>query len=98
MGANFTHQVCTRRRAAHSLVTSGVYSLERHPSYLGFFLFALGAQLALGNPLSAALGTAAMNKFFKERVDFEEHFLEHFFGEEFLAYKRATFSFADYLL
>lgn len=98
MGINFTHQVSTRKKTNHILITSGIYSIERHPSYLGFFVFALGIQLTLGNYISGILSLVVMNKFFKDRVNFEENYLEHFFGEEFRKYKQSTFSFADYLI
>merc|ERR1712070_1256613 len=35
--ANFTHIVRLRRVATHQLVTGGVYSLCRHPGYVGWF-------------------------------------------------------------
>ena len=49
---NFTHLIRTERAQAHQLVRHGVYSLMRHPSYCGWFLWALGTQLLLVNPTS----------------------------------------------
>ena len=49
---NFTHLIRTERAQEHQLVRHGVYSLMRHPSYCGWFLWALGTQLLLVNPTS----------------------------------------------
>ncbi|PWN33903.1 ICMT-domain-containing protein [Meira miltonrushii] len=49
---NFSHEVATRKRDDHKLVTDGIYRISRHPSYAGFFYWALGTQIMLGNPLS----------------------------------------------
>lgn len=98
LGSNFTHQVSVRKKQNHVLITSGIYAYERHPSYLGFFMYALGTQMYLGNPVSLCVCVIVLNKFFKDRVEYEEYFMEHFFDEEFTAYKQRTFSFADFLV
>jgi len=48
---NFTHVVAENKNSKHSLVTSGLYSLCRHPSYAGWFYWSIGSQLVLQNPL-----------------------------------------------
>ncbi|KAJ1836994.1 helicase, partial [Coemansia sp. RSA 2708] len=57
-GTSFNHYVATKRAADHELVTCGVYAVERHPSYVGFFLWAVGLQLMLSNLVSAGLFAA----------------------------------------
>lgn len=44
-GSGFTHLVAFRKQKNHTLVTDGVYSICRHPAYLGFFLFSVGTQV-----------------------------------------------------
>ncbi|TVY32422.1 Protein-S-isoprenylcysteine O-methyltransferase [Lachnellula occidentalis] len=48
-GGNFSHLVAHTKRSEHRLVTSGLYSVLRHPSYFGYFWWAIGTQLACGN-------------------------------------------------
>ena len=43
--SNFTHLVRERRVEGHKLVTHGVYSLCRHPSYAGWFWWSIGTQV-----------------------------------------------------
>lgn len=44
-GTGFTHLVAFRKNKNHTLVTDGIYSICRHPAYLGFFLFSVGTQV-----------------------------------------------------
>ena len=80
-GPSFNHQVQHQRGAAHVLVTSGIYARLRHPSYFGFFWWALGTQLVMGNVISFFLYTAVLWKFFSTRIRHEEEFLVKFFGD-----------------
>lgn len=40
--SNFTHTIAKTSRPGFSLVQSGIYSYCRHPSYLGWYLWAIG--------------------------------------------------------
>ena len=62
----------------------------RHPSYLGFFLWAVGTQLCLLNPLTALGFAYALYRYFDERVDYEEIYLHQFFGDEYDEYQVQT--------
>ena len=44
-GTNFNHYVQYIREDGHILVTSGVYGLCRHPSYVGWFYWSVGTQV-----------------------------------------------------
>jgi protein-S-isoprenylcysteine O-methyltransferase len=46
---NFNHIVQSVREDGHQLVTHGVYSLCRHPSYVGWFLWSIGTQVSIYN-------------------------------------------------
>ncbi len=67
-GTNFNHQVQTRRNDGHMLVTSGIYAWLRHPAYFGFFWWALGTQLVLGNAVCFAAYTTVLWNFFYRRT------------------------------
>ncbi|MBN3306774.1 ICMT methyltransferase, partial [Amia calva] len=87
-GSNFNHIVQNEKARTHVLVTSGVYSCFRHPSYVGWFYWSIGTQVMLCNPVCVLGYTLASWRFFRERIEEEEISLIHFFGEEYLEYKR----------
>lgn len=66
--SNFHHQVQWKKANNHVLVTSGIYSISRHPSYFGFFLFALGAQVCLSNFICIITHSIVLWNFFNERI------------------------------
>ncbi|KAI3625382.1 hypothetical protein CBS9595_000743 [Malassezia furfur] len=90
---NFSHTVASAKRDDHVLVTHGVYRLARHPSYAGFFYWAVGTQILLGNPVSTLLFISTLSRFFAQRIrrmcradPDEEYFLHRFFGKEYARY------------
>ncbi|KAL2188888.1 ICMT-domain-containing protein [Thermothelomyces heterothallicus CBS 203.75] len=87
-GQSFNHVVQYRRRSGHVLVTTGVYGLLRHPSYFGFFWWALGTQIVMGNLLSLVGYTVVLWKFFSSRIRIEEDYLVAFFGQEYVEYRK----------
>ncbi|KAI1231473.1 hypothetical protein IHE44_0007924 [Lamprotornis superbus] len=87
-GSNFNHIVQNEKSDTHTLVTSGVYGWFRHPSYVGWFYWSIGTQVLLCNPICMVGYALASWRFFRERIEEEEITLIHFFGEEYLEYKR----------
>ncbi|KAE8212920.1 hypothetical protein CF327_g3503 [Tilletia walkeri] len=87
-GNSFSHQVAAYKREDHILVTTGVYSISRHPSYFGFFYWALGTQLMLANPVSALGFAVVLYRFFSDRIQKEEGFLLRFFGKAYEDYRK----------
>ncbi|KAK3692791.1 isoprenylcysteine carboxyl methyltransferase [Podospora appendiculata] len=87
-GPSFNHQVQFQRSAAHVLVTTGIYARLRHPSYFGFFWWALGTQLVMGNLFSFFVYAAVLHKFFSSRIYHEEELLVKFFGDEYVDYRK----------
>lgn len=85
---NFTHLVQFDRNPEHKLIRHGIYSVMRHPSYVGWFWWSIGTQIALANPICTVLYTIASWKFFKDRIYVEEITLINFFGHEYIAYKK----------
>lgn len=91
-GSNFDHYVQTSRVPGHRLVTQGPYHFFRHPSYTGFLLWSMGTQLLLTNPVCGVVHTLAVLYFFHRRVREEERHLIRFFGNDYILYKKRTWS------
>ena len=89
---SFSHDIKDNLGNGHKLVKEGVYSLCRHPSYLGFFAFAVGGQITLGNIFSTIIFILVLQKFFRERVAIEEAILIKTYPKEYQEYKQKTWS------
>ncbi|KAJ2162294.1 farnesyl cysteine-carboxyl methyltransferase [Coemansia sp. RSA 552] len=87
---SFNHYIAIRREQDHRLITHGIYSYERHPSYVGFFLWAVGLQLMLQNVVSGLLFAGVLGRFFVRRTRKEEAFLLRFFGNRYQEYISKT--------
>ncbi|CAK6974419.1 protein-S-isoprenylcysteine O-methyltransferase [Scomber scombrus] len=87
-GSNFNHIVQNEKAQSHVLVTDGVYSYFRHPSYVGWFYWSIGTQVMLCNPVCILGYTIASWRFFRERIEEEELSLIHFFAEDYVEYKK----------
>jgi protein-S-isoprenylcysteine O-methyltransferase Ste14 len=66
----------------HTLVTSGVYGLIRHPSYLGLLINSLGWSLAFRSGVGVIL-TMLLIPPLLARIDAEENLLRSQFGDEY---------------
>jgi len=73
----------------HSLVTSGVYGLIRHPSYLGLLVNSLGWALAFRSVIGILL-TAFTVPPLLARIRAEETLLKSQFGDEYEVYRTRT--------
>ena len=89
-GKHFHHIVQVQRSKTHQLVTHGLYSVFRHPSYFGWFWFSIGTQILLGNPFCVVAYAIASWKFFKDRIPFEETALAHMYGKKYEEYRGKT--------
>lgn len=85
---NFTHIVADSKAPNHQLVTHGIYSLCRHPSYAGWFWWSVGTQVLLCNPLCTVAYAAASFLFFRGRIRYEEHRMLAFFGDSYVQYQK----------
>jgi len=84
---NFSHSVAFHKRDTHQLVTNGIYGWFRHPSYAGFFYWALGTQLVLQNVFTFILFAVLLWRFFYYRTRAEEAALIRFFGDDYVKYR-----------
>lgn len=92
-GRNFTHTISYSKQPTHTLVTTGLYSVCRHPGYFGWYLWSVATQLMLCNPISVVLFFYASRIFFTERIDNEDDTLEYFFRGEFMRYRAQVSAF-----
>ncbi|ODV78916.1 ICMT-domain-containing protein [Suhomyces tanzawaensis NRRL Y-17324] len=74
----------------HQLVTTGIYSVLRHPSYFGFWWWFVGLQLFMNNTVTFAVGGYVLWNFFNKRIQFEEGFLVKFFKDAYIDYRKRT--------
>lgn len=87
LGHRFSGLVAIQQN--HQLVTSGLYSHIRHPSYLGLVIATAGWVLAFRSSVGLVL-TALTLPVLIARMNSEEALLEAHFGAEYAAYKRRT--------
>lgn len=87
---SFNHFIAKRRENDHQLITHGIYRYERHPSYVGFFCWAVGLQLMLKNFISLLAFIAVLGYFFCRRTRYEEDTLVKIFGTQYDTYRKQT--------
>jgi protein-S-isoprenylcysteine O-methyltransferase Ste14 len=87
LGRRFSGLVAIQ--SGHTLVTTGIYGVIRHPSYLGLFVNALGWALAFRSGVGVLLA-ALMIPPLLARIHSEERLLQSQFGAEYDAYRAHT--------
>jgi protein-S-isoprenylcysteine O-methyltransferase len=88
-GKNFVHNFSEYQRP-EEFVTGGLYSVSRHPAYFGWFLFIIGGQVLLMNPICGVIFSLMSIRFFYGRIKFEEYTSLSFFGPEYQDYINRT--------
>lgn len=89
-GPSFSHIVAHTKKNTHALITTGVYSIFRHPSYFGYFWWAVGTQLVCGNTVCLLGYVVVLWRFFSRRIEGEEELLVRFFGDKYVEYRKGT--------
>ncbi|MGB7062701.1 MAG: isoprenylcysteine carboxylmethyltransferase family protein [Candidatus Zixiibacteriota bacterium] len=69
------------------LVDGGIFSIVRHPQYLGYMFFNFGFVLTSQHCVIALLGALAISFFYLHTLD-EERFCRKKFGEDYIQYSR----------
>lgn len=75
---------------AKALNSTGIYSLVRHPLYLGNFFIWIGIVCFIGNPWFIAIATLLFWLYYERIMYSEEVFLEKEFGEEYTNWSLKT--------
>jgi protein-S-isoprenylcysteine O-methyltransferase Ste14 len=73
----------------HTLVTTGIYGVIRHPSYLGLLINSLGWSLAFRSGVGVFL-TVLLIPPLLARISAEENLLHAQFGDEYNTYRSRT--------
>jgi protein-S-isoprenylcysteine O-methyltransferase Ste14 len=80
----------------HRLVTSGLYGIIRHPSYLGLFVLVLGWGLAFRSGVGVIIAVLMLIVVLA-RIRAEERLLSETFGAEYDAYRARTWRLVPYV-
>ena len=80
----------------HRLVTSGLYGIIRHPSYLGLFVLMLGWGLAFRSGVGVIIAVLMLIVVLA-RIQAEERLLSESFGAEYDAYRARTWRLIPYV-
>lgn len=89
-GEYFNHYIQHTNEDSHRLITNGIYHYLRHPSYVGYFYWAIGTQLLLSNPINFFLFAWAAWRFFRERIPYEEQTLIRQYKGYYVDYMKQT--------
>jgi protein-S-isoprenylcysteine O-methyltransferase Ste14 len=87
LGNRFSGLAAIQR--GHTLVTSGVYGVIRHPSYLGLLINSLGWSLAFRSGVGVLL-TVLLIPPLLARINAEENLLYAEFGDQYKVYCSRT--------
>lgn len=74
----------------HQLITTGIYSVLRHPSYTGAFVTFAGAAIWLGSDIGLAVAIISMSIGYYFRITAEEEVLKAQFGAQYVEYSAKT--------
>jgi len=75
-------------REKHELITSGIYSIIRHPMYASQWVFVIAQPLLLQNWLAGWLNLVAFIFFYRLRVQAEEKMMLDIFGKQYQEYMK----------
>jgi len=80
----------TKKQVARDLNTTGIYSIVRHPLYLGNFLIYLGPFIYIGNLYSILIFILFFIIYYERIMLAEEAFLINKFGDKYIKWSSVT--------
>lgn len=86
LGNHFTATVQIKQD--HQLITSGPYSIVRHPSYLGAMWAMVGTSVFLNSIIGIIISVVCMFYAYYIRITTEERALSDLFGKEYSEYQK----------
>src|SRR5579884_3563373 len=84
LGSSYTRTL--RVDAEQRVIQAGPYRLVRHPGYLGTMMVWIGAPLAAGNGIVAAVVGFILLRAYRNRIAAEERLLRDTFGANYRDY------------
>jgi protein-S-isoprenylcysteine O-methyltransferase Ste14 len=78
----------TREQVAEVLNTQGIYSIVRHPLYLGNYLMWIGIVIYVMNPWYVCVVSLLFWLYYERIMFAEERFLEQKFGESYVSWSK----------
>jgi len=97
LGTNWTHGANYQIKNKQELVTSGIYSLIRHPIYAGLILAFIGGELVAESYLAFVFFVISFFGFYYQCKKEEEILIKHF-GDEYVNYMKKTKMLVPYVL
>jgi protein-S-isoprenylcysteine O-methyltransferase Ste14 len=95
LGGNWSGTVTVKEN--HELVTSGPYSVVRHPIYTGLLLAIMGSAFARGDLAGVAAVALAFWALWR-KLNIEERWMREQFGEKYVAYSQRVAALVPFLL
>ncbi len=95
LGKNWSLSV--QKKDEHELITTGIYSLVRHPIYTGLVLMFFGNSLIVGD-WRGLIAVAIVLLSFLFKLKKEEKWLTEVFGDRYITYKAHTKMLIPWLL
>jgi protein-S-isoprenylcysteine O-methyltransferase Ste14 len=95
LGEFFTTAVKTQEKQI--IITTGAYSIVRHPSYLGTFLAAIGTSVFMHAWVAVVITTVVLFIVYYFRIRAEEEALVNEFGNEYRVYSTKTKKLIPYI-
>lgn len=95
-GRSFNHIINEKYIKQNKLVTNGIYSVCRHPSYLGYLIWFIGLEIILNNFITLLVGYVILTIFFNKRIEMEEEILSRTFKDEYKVYKKKVNSYIGF--
>ena len=94
LGRNWSHAVTIKQ--GHELITSGPYTVVRHPIYTGMLAGLLGTAIALSQ-LRGFIGLVLFFVMFWLKFRKEEEWMRSQFGETYATYASQTAALVPYI-
>ncbi|MBB3178432.1 isoprenylcysteine carboxylmethyltransferase family protein [Variovorax sp. Sphag1AA] len=95
LGRNWSAVVTLKQD--HELITTGPYSLVRHPIYTGLLLAFVGSAIARGT-VAGVVAVALASLALWRKLRMEERWMGEQFGEKYVAYRRRVAALVPFVL
>lgn len=95
LGKYFTRDVSIESK--HELISSGPYTLLRHPLYVGLFLLTTSVPLFFGHIYVYIIAVILMSSVLNQRMKLEEALLTEHFKESYTTWKSKRYRFIPFI-